>query len=57
MKNNILTIFLFSFAFITSAYSQGINLRTVPLIAGNQSDFYPSLSRGMGNLSIAFDDP
>jgi len=55
MKNKI--IFLLGFAFITSIYSQEINLRTVPLIAGNQTDFYPSLSRGMGNLSIAFDDP
>lgn len=40
-----------------SIYSQEINLRTVPLIAVNQSNFYPSLSGGMGNLSIAFDDP
>jgi hypothetical protein len=50
-------ILIFLFVFITSIYSQEINLRTVPLIAGNQADFYPSLSRGMGNLSIAFDDP
>lgn len=48
---------VFLFVLITSIYSQEINLRTVPLIAVNQTDFYPSLSRGMGNLSIAFDDP
>ncbi len=57
MKNKILTILLFSLIFITSIYSQEINLRTVPLVAGNQTDFYPSLSRGMGNLSVAYDDP
>lgn len=50
-------IIMFLFVFITSIYSQEINLRTVPLITGNQADFYPSTSRGMGNLSIAFDDP
>jgi hypothetical protein len=57
MKNNILTIFLFGFAIVKLIYPQEINLRTVPLIAGNQTNFYPSISRGMGNLSIAFDDP
>ena len=47
---------VFLFVFVTSIYSQEINLRTVPLVTGNQADFYPSISRGMGNLSIAFDD-
>jgi hypothetical protein len=53
MKKTILFLFMFTELF----YSQEIHLRTVPLAAGNQGDFYPSLSRGMGNLSIAFDDP
>lgn len=57
MKTRTLTIILFCLAFIKIIYSQEIHLRTVPLAAGNQADFYPSLSRGMGNLSIAFDDP
>jgi len=48
-------IFIFMFASLLSA--QGIHIRTVPVIAANQSEFYLSLARGMGNLSIAFDDP
>jgi hypothetical protein len=43
------------FASVLSA--QGIHIRTVPIIAANQFEFYLSLARGMGNLSIAFDDP
>jgi len=57
MKNKNLIVSLFFFAFIKIIYSQEIHLRTVPLAAGNQGDFYPSVSRSMGNLSIAFDDP
>jgi len=49
-------ILILLFIFMKLIYPQEIHLRTVPLAAGNQSDFYPSLSRGMGNLSIAFDD-
>lgn len=36
--------------------SQWISIRTIPVIASNQTEFQPSLGRGMGNLSIAFDD-
>lgn len=57
MKKRILItaqIFLFLFT-ITS--SQEIEIRSIPLIGINQTDFQPSLSKGMGNLSIAFDDP
>ena len=53
MKKTLVLLFIF----LTTTFSQEINLRTVPLIAGSQTNFYPSLSRGMGNLSIAFDDP
>jgi len=49
-------ILVLLFIFMKLIYPQEIHLRTVPLAAGNQADFYPSLSRGMGNLSIAFDD-
>lgn len=38
-------------------YTQAIHIRTVPVIAANQFDIQPSLARGMGNLSVAFDDP
>ena len=57
MKTKILTVVFFFFMLTNLAYSQEIHIRTVPLAASNQSDFQPSLSRGMGNLSIAFDDP
>jgi hypothetical protein len=57
MGTKILTIAFFFFILVKLGYSQEIHIRTVPLAANNQSDFQPSLSRGMGNLSIAFDDP
>lgn len=56
MKTRILiTVQIFLLFFTT--YAQEIEIRSVPLIGVNQTDFQPSLSRGMGNLSIAFDDP
>jgi hypothetical protein len=56
-KRQMKKIILLLFMLTELIYSQEIHLRTVPLAASNQGDFYPSLSRGMGNLSIAFDDP
>jgi hypothetical protein len=56
-KRQMKKIILLLFMLTKLIYSQEIHLRTVPLAAGNQGDFYPSLFRGMGNLSIAFDDP
>lgn len=43
-------------ASVVTASSQWISIRTVPVIAAQQGDFYPSLARGMGNLSIVIDD-
>jgi hypothetical protein len=57
METKILTFAFFFFIFTNLVYAQEIQIRTVPLAAGSQSDFQPSLSRGMGNLSVAFDDP
>jgi len=57
MKTNSL---FFAFLFLTLTrllIAQSIHIRTVPVIASNQSEIHPSLARGMGNLAIAFDDP
>lgn len=43
--------------FTSLLFAQGIHIRTIPVITANQAEFYLSLARGMGNLSIAFDDP
>lgn len=43
--------------FTSLLFAQGIPIRTVPIVAINQAEFHLSLARGMGNLSIAFDDP
>jgi len=43
--------------FTVPVFAQWIHIRTVPIIASNQGEFHPSLARGMGNLSISFDDP
>ena len=51
---------LLSAAFLTLTkplFAQWISIRTVPVIASNQGEFQPSIARGMGNLSIAFEDP
>jgi hypothetical protein len=39
------------------ARAQWIQIRTVPVVAANQGEFYPSLARGMGNLTFTLDDP
>ncbi len=57
MKPRVLPYVLLLFSFTSSVFAQWIHIRTVPVIASNQSQFQPSLARGMGNLSIAFDDP
>lgn len=57
MKLRVFIAILFFSLNINLAYSQEIQIRSVPLAGVNQTDFIPSLSRGMGNLSIAFDDP
>lgn len=36
--------------------AQSITLRTVPIAAGNQFDFHPSVNAGMGRVSIAISD-
>ena len=55
MKKRI-SILSITFLFINILNAQEINIRSVPLVSANQEDFQPSLSRGMGNLSIVFDD-
>ncbi len=57
MKERILLSALTLLVIAPALFAQAIHIRTVPVIASNQSDFQPSLARGMGNLSIAFDDP
>ena len=57
MKPRILLCALLLCVFAPPLFAQWIPIRTVPIIAGNQTDFLPSVARGMGNLSIAFDDP
>ncbi len=57
MKLKLFFSIIFIFMFASLLFAQGIHIRTVPVIAANQSEFYLSLARGMGNLSIAFDDP
>ncbi|MFQ5798579.1 MAG: hypothetical protein ACE5H0_07785 [Bacteroidota bacterium] len=57
MKTNSLFFAFLSLIFTHLLVAQSIHIRTVPVIASNQSEFHPSLARGMGNLSIAFDDP
>lgn len=57
MKLRIVISVLPLFLLASELFAQWISIRTVPIIASNQSEFQPSLARGMGNLSIAFDDP
>jgi len=57
MKQRALLTAVLFLLYAPSLLSQWIDIRTVPIIASNQSQFYPSLARGMGNLSVAFDDP
>ena len=49
----IMSIFIL---FINILNAQEITIRSIPLISASQEDFQPSFSRGIGNLSIAFDD-
>ncbi len=60
-EENTMKLFLYSLSLTLllalPVGAQWITIRTVPVIAGNQADFQPSLARGMGNLSIIFDDP
>lgn len=56
MKSKVLIVAILLFV-SPSILAQGIHIRTVPVIASNQGEFHPSLARGMGNLSVAFDDP
>lgn len=56
MRLRIVFPALLLFLFTSGLFAQWISIRTVPVIASNQSEFQPSLARGMGNLSIAFDD-
>lgn len=57
MKLRIVISVLPLFLLASELFAQWISIRTVPIIASNQSEFQPSLARGMGNISIAFDDP
>ncbi len=57
MRLRIVFYMLLLLPLTSELFAQWISIRTVPVIASNQSEFQPSLSRGMGNLSIAFDDP
>ncbi len=51
--------FLFASFFLpfTSSHAQIINVRTAPLLAGEQFGLAPSARASMGNVSIAYEDP
>ncbi|MCL4549627.1 MAG: hypothetical protein M1495_13770 [Bacteroidetes bacterium] len=57
MRLRIVFFALPLFLLTSELFAQWISIRTIPVIASNQSEFQPSLARGMGNISIAFDDP
>jgi hypothetical protein len=57
VNQKLFLIIIFIFLFSTVLFAQGIQIRTVPIVANSQAEFFLSLARGMGNLSIAFDDP
>lgn len=57
MKTTFFSVVALLFMLTSLLFAQGIHIRTVPVIAANQNQFHPSFARGMGNLSIAFDDP
>ena len=57
MEQRVALCFLLLSIFAPVLNAQWIPIRTVPLITARQSEMQPSLARGMGNLSIVFDDP
>ena len=57
MEQRAALCFLLLSIFAPVLNAQWIPIRTVPLITARQSEMQPSLARGMGNLSIVFDDP
>jgi len=56
MKVKLPFLIVFTIIFSSLLFAQEIHIRTVPVITANQAEFHLSLARGMGNLSIAFDD-
>ncbi len=48
---------LFLLIFISIAPAQLISIKTVPIATGDQFMIFPSQNLGMGNISIAIDDP
>lgn len=57
MRTKVLLSVVLLLVCAPSLLAQAIQVRTVPVIAGNQSEFQPSLARGIGGLSVAFVDP
>ncbi len=53
----LISIMVLMYVLAFPTHSQWIQIRTVPVVAAHQGEFYPSLARGMGNLTFTLDDP